>query len=164
MLPSALLSSLDGLPLSRRLKASPSKGPERDSLLAWVDSQSAALQVVGGGADQKLLLGGLWYAVDELDAAHEFFQNDPTPEGSYWHGMLHRREGDFFNARYWFQRAGRVASLPAEEGFSAVGFVKRCEASAGRSGRGSDPEELLALQVREWECLMLAAWKRVSAR
>jgi hypothetical protein len=55
-----------------------------------------------------LVRGGVHYALDELDAAHRIFQDDASSEGSYWHGMMHRREGDFDNARYWFRRAGRL--------------------------------------------------------
>ena len=115
----------------------------------------------------QLFQGGLWYAVDELDRAHGIFQDDPSPEGSYWHGMLHRREGDFFNARYWFQRAGRLGSLKHGR-FQAVEFVDRCEAferlSASSRARGADGEgeraDLLEWQVQEWGRMMVLAWSR----
>jgi hypothetical protein len=54
----------------------------------------------------RLVRGGLLYAMDDLDGCHHFFQDEPSDLGSYWHGMMHRREGDFDNARYWFRRAG----------------------------------------------------------
>lgn len=54
----------------------------------------------------RLVRGGLLYALDDLAGGHQFFQEEGTDLGSYWHGMMHRREGDFDNARYWFRRAG----------------------------------------------------------
>jgi hypothetical protein len=52
-----------------------------------------------------------WKAVlhlwnDSLDAAHELVQHLETPTGAALHGIMHRREGDFDNAKYWFHLAG----------------------------------------------------------
>src|SRR4051812_18805083 len=46
----------------------------------------------------------LWF--DDLDGSHRISQDLPTPEGSAWHGIMHRREGDFWNSKYWFRRVG----------------------------------------------------------
>ena len=47
----------------------------------------------------------LWYAAGNLNAAHEIVQPMSGPDGAYIHGMIHRVEDDFDNARYWFSRA-----------------------------------------------------------
>lgn len=47
----------------------------------------------------------LWYAAGDLHAAHEIVQPMPGPDGAYIHGMIHRVEDDFDNARYWFSQA-----------------------------------------------------------
>src|SRR5436190_1281076 len=50
---------------------------------------------------------GLWLYFDFLDESHKISQDLETVEGSYWHGILHRREPDYGNAKYWFRRVGR---------------------------------------------------------
>ncbi|NVK55069.1 MAG: hypothetical protein HWE26_05595 [Alteromonadaceae bacterium] len=45
------------------------------------------------------------------DAAHELVQDLTDELSCLIHGYLHRVEGDEFNARYWYQRAGQ--SMPA---------------------------------------------------
>ena len=50
----------------------------------------------------------LLYRFDALEEAHRIVQNDSSGPGSYLHGMIHRREGDLDNARYWFRRTGRL--------------------------------------------------------
>ena len=49
---------------------------------------------------------GLWLLHDFLDESHTISQGVGTPSGSFWHGIMHRREGDFSNAKYWFHRVG----------------------------------------------------------
>src|SRR6476661_1793936 len=44
-------------------------------------------------------LAGMWLLHDYLDESHNISQRIDTPEGSYWHAIMHRREGDFSNAK-----------------------------------------------------------------
>ena len=54
-------------------------------------------------------VAGLWLRHDFLDESHHVSQSIENPSGSYWHGIMHRREGDFENAKYWFRHVGRHA-------------------------------------------------------
>lgn len=54
-------------------------------------------------------LAGLWLYHDFLDESHSISQQIETREGSYWHGIMHRREPDYANAKYWFRRVGEHA-------------------------------------------------------
>ncbi len=52
----------------------------------------------------KLAAGGDW------DGAHRIVQDDSSPEAAWVHAHLHRVEGDFGNAGYWYRRAGKPAA------------------------------------------------------
>nr|MDQ3332412.1 hypothetical protein [Planctomycetota bacterium] len=51
----------------------------------------------------------LWH--DDLDASHERSQSIEgeglNRAGDYWHAIMHRRERDYGNSKYWFRRVGR---------------------------------------------------------
>ena len=61
-----------------------------------------------GDAVQSGLL--LWN--DALDASHIISQSIESRTGSYWHGIMHRREPDYSNAKYWFRRVGVHPTYP----------------------------------------------------
>ncbi len=43
----------------------------------------------------------------DWDKAHELIQDLSTQEAAWIHAYLHRKEGDDWNARYWYSRAGK---------------------------------------------------------
>ena len=53
------------------------------------------------------LLHALWHeAHSGWDAAHGIAQDIHSPDAARVHAYLHRREGDDWNARYWYRQAG----------------------------------------------------------
>ncbi len=52
---------------------------------------------------------GLWLYHNYLDESHAISQGVHTSSGSFWHSVMHRREGDFSNAKYWFRQTGEHA-------------------------------------------------------
>src|SRR5688572_4939906 len=58
------------------------------------------------GQEGNLAKGILLFWHDYLDEAHVIAQEIENSSGSLLHGMIHRREPDYSNARYWFRRVG----------------------------------------------------------
>lgn len=58
-----------------------------------------------------LVRAGLFYHHNALDDAHRLVQEATGDAAAYWHAMIHRRERDFENARYWLRRAGEQPSF-----------------------------------------------------
>ena len=60
----------------------------------------------------------LWYdGHGDWDRSHSIAQDIEDDQGAWIHAYLHRKEGDEWNAGYWYRRAGRsyyVGSLDDE--------------------------------------------------
>jgi hypothetical protein len=109
-------------------------------------------------------LSGLYLYFGCLDEAHGIAQNLDTADGSFWHGIMHRREPDAGNAAYWFRRVGKHPVFPAlrEEAqllrfdtgreWDPFAFIDFCEGARARPGSA---EEQIAMQVqlKEWQLL-----------
>jgi hypothetical protein len=109
----------------------------------------------------RAVLAGLWLYHDFMEESHEISQEIETPTGSFWHGILHRREPDYDNARYWFRRVGHhpvyaalhahAARIAHESQWDPFTFIEVCRNAAGTGG---DLEEACRqVQVVEWWAL-----------
>jgi hypothetical protein len=60
--------------------------------------------------DEIALRAGLFQWHDFLDESHELAQSiegqGENQLGDYWHAIMHRREPDYSNAKYWFRQIG----------------------------------------------------------
>ena len=95
----------------------PSLGPERRSGTLSESDVIATLQPMGSQARlsarrdeliQALLL--LWH--DHLDSAHALAQTTEDANGNFVHAIMHRREPDAWNSKYWWRRVGDHPAFP----------------------------------------------------
>ena len=86
--------------------------PRRGSTDILQQIKSFNWNSVTGGRNVDLIQSGAFWVYGFLDESHVIAQGVHTAEGSYWHGLMHRSEGDFNNAMYWFRRVGRHAIFP----------------------------------------------------
>lgn len=119
-------------------------------------------------------VSGLWLLHDFLDESHRISQKIETRDGSYWHGIMHRREPDYWNSKYWFRRVGshpvfadlarevsravaghaltsRTQYLASQAAWDPFRFVDLCESAE----HGDSPDHSLCIEVAhlEWQLL-----------
>lgn len=135
-------------------------------------SDRARTMIREAGAHQLFLrsrapeaaVSGLYFYFDCWAEAHETAQNIATPEGSYWHALVHRQEPDRGNAGYWFRQVGTHAIFPAlRDAAAEIGvdlgprwkpeaFIELCETA--RHSPGSELErQAREVQLAEWQLL-----------
>jgi len=125
---------------------------------------ASARELFAGARAPEAALAGLYLYFSCWDEAHRTAQDIDTPEGSYWHAIVHRQEPDAGNSTYWFNRVGRHAVFPALRDAAAaagydsgaewdpIGFIRYSERA--RASRGSAEESrALAIQLAEWQLL-----------
>ena len=53
-------------------------------------------------------LKAMWFdATGDWESSHNIAQDMHNNMGSWLHAYLHRKEGDKFNAEYWYRQAGK---------------------------------------------------------
>jgi hypothetical protein len=95
-------------------------------------------------------LAGLYLYFGCWAEAHQVAQDIETPDGSYWHAIVHRQEPDAGNSSYWFRQVGRhpifpaLAKIAGTPRWDPFEFISLCE----RAAPGA-----LELQRAEWQLL-----------
>lgn len=127
-------------------------------------------------SDQELIRAATLLYHDHSDAAHDLVADRTDPTAALIHGILHRREPDFWNAKYWFRRcdmhpayswlaeqlhawhpnqekeAALTLMLPGT--FDPFSFVDACERAVRRDNPTISVETLRKIQHAEFEAII----------
>ena len=130
-IPDALRSGLCRLPLL----VPPTPGPGADWLRKHLTDFTLAEFNPGSKprsrVDEIALRAGLFQWHDFLNESHELSQSiegkGENQLGDYWHAIMHRREPDYSNAKYWFRQIGNQPNY-RELRSQADGILAACTA------------------------------------
>jgi hypothetical protein len=111
-----------------------------------------------------LVRAGLYLYFGCWTEAHEMVDDLDTPDGSYWHAIVHRQEPDPGNSGYWFRRVGqhpifpglraRAKEIGVETGpqWDPIAFIDYCERARQRPGLDEE-RKAQEVQRAEWQLL-----------
>jgi hypothetical protein len=133
------------LPLAEAMPRLLPGGPAAPEATAAVRELFALPEIARNRAAQS----ALWLYVDDLHRSHEISQGLHTATGSFLHGIMHRREGDFWNSHYWMRKTHRHPVWQRIAGYDPDAFI-----DAVQSAQGTDPTDLLTMQRTEWAEVM----------
>jgi hypothetical protein len=134
-------------------------GPRDENLCEILNQRKQAdvLSSVPRDRHQECL-SGLWLLAGDIHRSHTISQDISNTDGSFLHGIMHRREGDFGNSKYWFRRVGSHPVL--DQMYDQVGdlycdpfdFIDTCN----RVADGAKELETACLNAQwiEWQLLM----------
>jgi len=171
--------SLDSTIVYRKLVARQPGNPRAAELLGALTPETVLSRGKTSPCDAAAVLAALWLRHDYLAESHQLSQAIDTPTGSYWHAIMHRREGDFWNSKYWLnkcrghpalaaisrQAVDVINASPADKSimkltlgdFDAHGFVDVVEAVHNQTPDSIPADArhdiLVALQQIEWQVL-----------
>lgn len=149
-------------------KSLPSLGPEKRPDALNLDSCQTKIQRALKSADKhqkKLVQSALLLWHDHLEDSHNISQSIDSSDGSFLHSLMHRREPDYPNAKYWINRTGTHKAYPEitrraqvllkntshenffHSGWSAIGMVDAVEKSAQNTNIYSILQELQQVEM-----------------
>ena len=187
----ALLGSnemADALPLPTASVGLPELAPKHPgSRRSWMNNLLSQLNPrkylsgEGDSCEAEALFAGLLQINDYLDESHSRSQSiegeGQDVNGDYWHGIMHRREPDYGNGKYWFRRVGHhpcfdflpaladqvmneckspdaehwKSQLTQSSGWDGAAFIDLCQAAE----RSFDPELATAAKRIQWAEMLL---------
>lgn len=119
----------------------------------------------------------MWLRIGRFEPAHAIVQDADRGIQAYIHGMLHRLEGDFWNANYWFRQTRDpelLASIqkhltehhappPWGESFHPSEFTQAVESLQRLShpGKSQKTHDLPQVALLEWQAVWEKALKTV---
>ncbi len=124
----------------------------------------------------------LYLYFSDLDRSHRISQEIGSTTGSFLHGIMHRQEPDYSNARYWFRkvashpvynalRAAALHDLPrgsklrnpidSRPEWDAFWMVEQCEVARGSGGQDLE-HDLLIIQSLEWRLLFDYCYRQAT--
>lgn len=146
----------------------------------WMKNVIRHIRLPGGDSTAiAALQAGLFLLNDFFEDSHSCSQSiegrGPHHTGDYWHAILHRREPDYSNSKYWFRHVGRhpvfaelgenlktiapsisteiSGRLNADGSWDPFGFVDLCAKAQ------KDPDiDILCRRVQYFEMLRLLNW------
>jgi len=159
--------------------------PGRDrNWMAHLLSQLNPRKYLAGEGDEceaEAVLAGLLQINDYLDESHNHSQSiqgeGQDVNGDYWHGIMHRREPDYGNGKYWFRRVGHhpcfdllaplaeqaldecsspnaanwQSRLSGPNGWDGAAFIDLCQTAE----QSSDAELTTAVKRIQWAEMLL---------
>ena len=158
----------------RRLVVRGDGNSEAKTILSAATPKQLLSGLIRSQDDANAMLCGLWLWHDWLDESHHISQSLDSTTGSFWHAIMHRREGDFSNSKYWYARCQNhpilqqlannasqiLHSLPADKAFLRLisggwnpnAFVDLVEA-VERDEKSPKHATAISLQQLEWRLL-----------
>ncbi|GEM_PF-208883 len=126
--------------LDREIAALPADGP------AGADAGTEATGARQRSEAARALKAAFHLWNDHLQAAHDLVAHASDPTSFALHGVMHRREGDYDNAKYWFRRTGGHPAFHGLQARAAAILERRRREDRWRGGPVASALETLANQ------------------